>query len=189
MDRIYSGTTAGRSRALRIAELVLGFLVAALLLAMMFVTAIDVFGRYLFSSPLPGAFEITGIMLAMVIFIALPLVGLHEEHITVTLVTERLSPRARELHAVVISIFCTAVLLLIAWRLTAHALQLASYGDVTIFLRVPKGPLGYTMAGFTVIAAAAQLVVAWDHLRRLSGRMPILHQNRSQQRITDDADV
>ena len=177
MDRIYSGITAGRSRALRIAELVLGILVAMLLLAMMFVTAIDVFGRYLFDSPLPGAFEITGIMLAMVIFIALPLVGLHEEHITVTLITERLTPRVRELHAVVISLVCAAILVLIAWRITAHSLQLASYGDVTIFLRFPKGPLGYTMAGFTVLAVLAQIVVALDHLRRFAGRPEILDQS------------
>jgi TRAP-type C4-dicarboxylate transport system permease small subunit len=158
---------AGRSRALRYAELVLGALVAVLLIAMMLVTAVDVFGRYLLSQPLPGAFEITEIMLAMIIFIALPLVCLHEEHVSVTLITDRLSPRWRELHAVVISVFSSLILLLIAWRITAHALQLASYGDVTIFLRVPKGPIGYTIAGFTVLAALATLVVAWHHLTRL----------------------
>jgi TRAP-type C4-dicarboxylate transport system permease small subunit len=178
MDRIYSGTTAGRSRALRLAELVLGVLVSGLLMAMMSVTAVDVFGRYLLSQPLPGAFEITEIMLAMIVFIAIPLVCLHEENITVTLVTERLSPRVREFHAVIISIFCAGILLLIAWRLTEHSLQLASYGDVTMFLRVPKGPIGYTLAGLTTLAALAQFVVAADHIRRLTGAMPILGQNR-----------
>jgi len=179
MDRIYAGTTAGRSRALRVAELALGVLVALLLVAMMLVTAVDVFGRYLLSSPLPGAFEVTEIMLALIVFIALPLVCLHQEHITVTLVTERLSPRVREFHAVIISLFCAGILLLIAWRLIAHSLQLASYGDVTIFLRVPKGPIGYTIAGFTVLAALAQFVVAYDYSRRLIGAMPILGQNRT----------
>ena len=159
--------TAGRSRALRIAELTLGVLVAVLLMAMMMVTTIDVFGRYLLSRPLPGAFEITEIMLGMIIFIALPLVCLHEENIAVSLVTERFSSRSREIHAVIVSIICSGVLVLVAWRLMMHALQLASYGDVTIFLRVPKGPIGYTMAGFTTLAALAQLVVAAEHWRRL----------------------
>lgn len=174
MNRIFSEATAGRSRALRLAELVLGLVVAVLLIAMMFVTAVDVFGRYLLSQPLPGAFEITEIMLAMIIFIGLPLVCLHEENITVTLVTDRLRPRVRQIHAVVISLFCAAVLLLIAWRILEHALQLASYGDVTMFLRVPKGPIGYILAGLTLVAAGAQAIVAWDHVRRLSGRTPIL---------------
>jgi len=160
-------TAAGRSRALRTAEFVLGVMVAVLLIAMMLVTAIDVFGRYLLSAPLPGAFELTEIMLAMIVFIGMPLVCLHEENISVTLFTERLSPRRRDIHAVVVSVFCSGVLLVVAWRLLEHALQLASYGDVTIFLRAPKGPIGYTMAAFTVLAALALLVVAGEHLRRL----------------------
>lgn len=162
-------TPAGRSRALRAAELVLGVMVAALLIAMMLVTAIDVFGRYLLSAPLPGAFEITEIMLAMIVFIGMPLVCLNEENITVTLITDRLRPRPRELHAVIVSVFCSGVLLIVAWRLLMHALQLASYGDVTMFLRVPKGPIGYAMAAFATLAALALLIVAGDHLRKLRG--------------------
>ncbi len=158
---------AGRSRALRYAELALGVIVAVLLMAMMMVTTVDVFGRYLLSRPLPGAFEITEIMLGLIIFIALPLVCLHEENISVTLVTERFAPRTREIHAVIVSLVCSGVLLLIAWRILMHSLQLASYGDVTIFLRVPKGPIGYTLATFTVLAALAQIVVALEHLRAL----------------------
>lgn len=158
------GAVAGRSRALRAAEFVLGVMVVLLLLAMMLVTTVDVFGRYLLSRPLPGAFEITEIMLAMVIFIALPLVCLKEEHVAVTLITERFRPRLRNLHAAVVSILCAAILLIVAWRLVAHSMQLASYGDVTIFLRMPKGPIGYTMAGFTVLGALALLVVAREHL-------------------------
>jgi TRAP-type transport system small permease protein len=176
MARAYIDATAGRSRALRIAEFVLGVLVAVLLLAMMLVTAIDVFGRYLLSSPLPGAFEITEIMLALIVFIGLPLVCLHEENISVTLLTDRFSPKGRDVHAAIVAIFCAAILVLIAWRLAAHSLQLASYGDVTMFLRVPKGPIGYTLAALTVVAALAQIIVAADHLRRILGASPILEQ-------------
>lgn len=163
------GITAGRGRALRAAELALGLMVVLLLMAMMMVTTIDVFGRYVLSRPLPGAFEITEIMLAMTIFIGLPLVCLKEEHVAVTLITERFRPRVRNIHAAIVSVFCAAILLVIAWRLTVHSLQLASYGDVTIFLRMPKGPIGYTMAGFTVLGAMALLVVAREHIAAARG--------------------
>jgi|FEC22Drversion2_1045045.scaffolds.fasta_scaffold00286_39 TRAP-type C4-dicarboxylate transport system permease small subunit len=158
------GPHAGRSRALRAAEFVLGVMIVVLLMAMMLVTTIDVFGRYLLSRPLPGAFEITEIMLAMTIFIGLPLVCLKEEHVAVTLLTERFRPRLRNVHAAIVSLACAGVLLVIAWRLVRHSLQLASYGDVTIFLRMPKGPIGYTMAGFTLLGALALLVVAREHI-------------------------
>ncbi|SVB94388.1 uncharacterized protein METZ01_LOCUS247242, partial [marine metagenome] len=43
---------------------VLGFLAALVLMLLMIITFIDVLGRYLFSAPLPGAFELTEIMMA-----------------------------------------------------------------------------------------------------------------------------
>lgn len=156
---------AGRSPVLRFAERLLGVMVAILLMAMMFVTAIDVFGRYLLSRPLPGAFELTEIMLAMIVFIAMPLVCLHRENITVTLITDRLSSRARNLHHAVVSLACGIILAIVSWRLMEHALQLASFGDVTVFLRAPKGPIGYTMSAFTALAALAMLIVTVEHVR------------------------
>ena len=156
---------ARRSPVLRLAERLLGVMVAILLMAMMFVTAVDVFGRYLLSRPLPGAFELTEIMLAMIVFIAMPLVCLHRENITVTLITDRLSSRARNLHHAVVSLACGVILAIVSWRLMEHALQLASYGDVTVFLRAPKGPIGYTMSAFTALAALAMLIVSVEHVR------------------------
>ncbi|SVA02719.1 uncharacterized protein METZ01_LOCUS55573, partial [marine metagenome] len=42
----------------------LGFLAASVLMLLMIITFFDVLGRYLFSAPLPGAFELTEIMMA-----------------------------------------------------------------------------------------------------------------------------
>lgn len=156
---------ARRSLPLRVAEAILGLMAAALLAAMMLVTAVDVFGRYLFSWPLPGAFELTEIMLALVVFIGVPLVCLEEENITVTLVVERLPAEAQRLLAGVVTLVCAVVLALVAWQLAAHGRQLASYGEVTVFLRIPKGPIGYAMAAFSALGVVALLVVAAGQLR------------------------
>ena len=155
---------AGR-RVVRLAEGLLGVIVAVLLMAMMLVATIDVLGRYALSRPLPGAFELIEVMLGLVIFIALPLVCLKDENITVTILIERFSARVRQVHAGVVSLLCAGILLIVAWRLYAHAAQLASYGDVTIFLRMPKGPLGYTMAVLSALGAVALGIVAIDYLR------------------------
>lgn len=151
--------------AVRMAEGVLGVIVAVLLMAMMLITVVDVIGRYGLQQPLPGAYELIELMLAIVIFTALPLVCLRDENITVTILIEHFPSRTRQIHAGVVSLLCAGVLAAVAWRLYAHAAQLASYGDVTMFLRLPRGPIGYTMAVLSALGAIALVVMAIDYLK------------------------
>jgi len=131
----------------------LGGVAAVLVFGMMMVTVIDVAGRYLFSAPLPGAFEVTEITLAIVIFLGLPLVCFEDGHISVSLITERLHGLARRLQSAGAALIGGATLALVAWRLFEHGAQLASYGDVTIFLRLPKGPIAYLLSALAAISA------------------------------------
>ena len=48
----------------------------------MAITTVDVIGRYMFNWPLRGAFEITELLLLMLIFAGLPLVSQADEHVT-----------------------------------------------------------------------------------------------------------
>lgn len=148
--------------ALRFAETLLGVLVAILLFAMMLVTVVDVVGRYFFSQPLAGAYELTEIMLGLSVFIGLPLICLREEHVALTLLIDRLPQRVRAVHAGVVAVIGAGVLGVVAWQLIEHSRRLASYGDVTTFLRWPKAPIGYAMAVFAGLAAVALLLVAID---------------------------
>lgn len=131
----------------------LGGVAAALVLVMMAVTVIDVAGRYLVSAPLPGAFEVTEVVLAVVIFLGLPLVCLDDGHVSVPLLTDRLPPAGRRVQAGVVALLGAVVLGVVAWRLAAHGMQLARYGDVTVFLRLPTGPIAWLLAGLTAVAA------------------------------------
>ena len=158
---------AGSDPLLRAARTILGSVAALLIFVMMAITVADVFGRYLLNRPIPGAFEVTEISLAIVIFVALPLVTLENGHIIVSLITERISARAQRIQGFVAAAISAVVLVMIAWRLLRHGIQLTSYGDVTIFLRLPKGPLAFIMAALTVLAAGAAAVLA---VRLLTGR-------------------
>ncbi|MCB1810118.1 MAG: TRAP transporter small permease, partial [Candidatus Competibacteraceae bacterium] len=88
----------------------LALLGAILLFALMVLTCIDVMGRYLFNAPLQGATELTRLLMAGIIFAALPAVCLREDHVTVDLL-DTLTPkwlvRARQL---VINLTCTVIL-------------------------------------------------------------------------------
>jgi TRAP-type C4-dicarboxylate transport system permease small subunit len=66
---------------------VLEWLSIALLLGLMAVTGLNVIGRYFLNAPLRGAFELTEVLLAALVFSALPLVGRADEHVDVDIVT------------------------------------------------------------------------------------------------------
>ncbi|WP_425402961.1 TRAP transporter small permease [Hwanghaeella sp.] len=155
----------------RILRRVLGGIAALLVFGMMVVTVIDVAGRYLFSAPLPGAFEVTEIALAVVIFLGLPLVCFEDGHISVSLITERLRGMARRLQSAGAALIGGVTLALVAWRIYEHGAQLASYGDVTIFLRLPKGPIAYLLSALTAVSAVYLILRG---IRLLISRRPPL---------------
>src|SRR3546814_13262355 len=75
-----------------IEKVVCGF-AATILFCLMVCTFVDVVGRYVFNSPLPGALELTEIMMASLIFTILPVVSARSDTITVDLLV---LPRARK---------------------------------------------------------------------------------------------
>lgn len=132
---------------------------AVLLLAMMAVTFVDVIGRYLFNAPLPGAFELTEVLLALVVFVGLPIVTARREHVTVDLLTGKLPDGPRAVLAWLATLATGAVLALLAWRLATSARDLSSYGDATVYLGIPLGPVAGVMAGLTALSAVIAAVL------------------------------
>ncbi|WP_417767888.1 TRAP transporter small permease [Stappia sp.] len=132
---------------------VLQLVAAVLLLVMMTVTFIDVIGRYLFNAPLPGAFELTEVLLALVVFVGLPIVTARREHVTVDLLTGRLPGGLRAALAWLATLATGLVLALLAWRLATSARDFSAYGDATVYLGIPLGPVAGIMAGLTGLAA------------------------------------
>ena len=144
---------------------VLGLLAAAVLFCLMTITCADVIGRYFFNKPVHGAFEITEMLLAGLIFCGLPLVTLRDDHVTVDLL-DPVIPEwlARIQHAVVCSIGCAATAYL-AWRLWLRALAMHAAGETTAQLKFKLAYLTYAMSLLMAFTALALLVLA---LRRPS---------------------
>ena len=133
----------------------------------MVLTCIDVMGRYLFNAPLQGATELTRLLMAGIIFAALPAVCLREDHVTVDLL-DTLTPkwlvRARQL---VINLTCTVILAVISWRVWLLAERAGQYGDRTEYLQIPVAPVVYFIA---LMCAMAALVAALVCVYYLTGR-------------------
>lgn len=144
---VVTGTTVlGRG------ELLLSLFVALVLFALMVLRCVDVVGRYAFNAPVPGASELTGLGLCLLIFGALPIITAHKEHVTVDLLGMLLGPRSRVIERPVLLTVSLVALALMAWRLWVKAGALAAYGDGTSYLNVPLAPFAYFMSVMTVLA-------------------------------------
>ncbi|MCW2309602.1 TRAP transporter small permease [Rhodobium gokarnense] len=128
-----------------------------LLIALMLVTVIDVAGRYLLDSPLQGATEITGLLLAAVIFIGLPAVCLDDQHVTIDLAVEHMPAWVHPARLVLVNLASAAVLAVVAWRLAVYGQAIAGYHEVTVSLRLPVAPLTFLCAACTAVAALITL--------------------------------
>ena len=76
-------------------EVVLGVAASLILLAMMLLTFVDVVARYVVNRPVRGAFEVTELMLLVLIFAGLPLVSFTDEHALMDFIDRLLGPRAQ----------------------------------------------------------------------------------------------
>jgi len=131
----------------RRADAVLGIAASALLLCMMLLTFVDVVARYLFNRPIRGGFEMTELVLLVLIFAGLPLVSHADEHVTMDFIDRMLPQGAvpvlvRAVHALVAAVF-----FFLTWQVLIKAGRIAGYGDTTDVLRIPVGPFVYFMAG------------------------------------------
>lgn len=131
----------------------LGLGAALILFALVLITCVDVVGRYFFDAPLSGAFELTEVLLAALVFAALPLTTERREHVEVDLVTGFLGPRARQLLSAFAGLFSAALLATLAWRLASHAMGSFEDGAVTNALEIPLAPFGF-LAAFSCLVSA-----------------------------------
>ena len=121
------------------------------LLVLMFLTVGDVVGRYLVGfipglGPVPGSFELTEFMLAVIVLTAIGHTQMKDGHISIDLVVERFSPRVQAIIDTVTNFLSLAMFALVTWRTIKYAQLLYESHDVSGVLRLPVYP-------FLVIAA------------------------------------
>jgi TRAP-type transport system small permease protein len=136
-----------------------GLLAAVALFGIMGLTFVDVMGRKFFSGSLPGALELTELLMVVVIFTSLPLVALAGEHVAFDSLDRWLPGWLRRTQRTVMELFCAAALAGLAWLMWVKAGQLSAYGDTTSQLKLPLGVFVYGMSALLALAAAAHLMV------------------------------
>lgn len=137
----------------------LGYIAILLLIALTLLTSVDVVARYWFNSPIKGAFEVTQLLLAALIFVAFPLTTAMREHIEVDLIANFMGGMIDRVFTFLAGLISSAVLVAIAWRLLHHASKLAADGAVTDSLQLPLQPIGYIGAASCLLSAGLAFAI------------------------------
>ena len=141
----------------RRADALLGVAASTILLLMMFLTVVDVVARYVFNRPLRGAFEVTELMLLVLIFAGLPLVSFSDEHAVMDFVDRVIGPVAQRRLDRAVHLVNAAFMCLLTWLVWLKADRIWAYRDATDVLRIVYGPFVYFMAVTLALAALIHL--------------------------------
>jgi TRAP-type C4-dicarboxylate transport system permease small subunit len=128
---------------------------------MMTLTFVDVVARYVFNRPLRGAFEVTELLLVVLIFGGLPLVSHADEHVTMDFI-DKLLGRGRDLWQRSVQVLCAAIMFLLTWLVWIKGNRISAYGDATDVLRIVYGPFVYFMAVMIALAGLIHLYKAFE---------------------------
>lgn len=138
----------------------LGLTTAVLLFMMTMLTLLDVFGRYLFNSPIMGAYEITELMLAVLIFAGIPLAGANDEHIAVDLIDGVVPRSIAKVRDILIALTMSVVLGALSKNIFHKGLEAIKYGDQSAMLQIPMSPIYFIVSISLGMACLVSLALA-----------------------------
>lgn len=157
------------SKFLRLLDVNLKVIMALLLFAMMAITFVDVVGRYVFSRPVPGGFEIVQYLMALVVFASLPLTTAADSHLSVTVIPPRTAGAVGLIHKFFIRALSLITLGLITWRMADQAIQLDRARQISGYLGLPLAPIAWTMAALASLAFLVLLIKVITPEARMQG--------------------
>lgn len=112
-----------------------------IIFGMMILSSIDILGRYLLGSPIPGTYELLELSLPVAAYLSFAYVQRNKGHITIEFLIERLRPGVvAHLNAVVLALMI-GISALITWRTALEAVASFHEGEYTFgLIRYPVSP-------------------------------------------------
>lgn len=134
-----------------------GLISSLALFGIMWLMLFDVIGRKYFNHSIPGALEITEILMVVVIFGALPLVSWRSEHIVFDSL-DGIMPRAlKGLQHRLVHLLCAGTFAFLGLQLVKRAERFTEYGEVTAHLGLALAPVAWLMAVLLAVTALVHL--------------------------------
>ena len=135
-------------------------------IAMMLLTCTDVFLRYFVNAPIEGTFDVTQMLMVIIVFFALGYCGWTGGHVVVDLLRDVFSRRLLVALSVVVNVVGAAVMLAIVWQATLTAIDFIRTGETPMTVLIPKYPfILVTSFGALVYAAVLLFKTRWPDER------------------------
>lgn len=136
------------------------------LLGLMGLVAFDVVMRYVLRIPFLGAYEMTEIAMALIVFLGLPYCAATGGHVAVDVFGPLLERRGLRWVNVLLPLAGAALTAVMAWQSVLYALDSRSRGEATNMLRIDLFPFQLVGAASMALFSVVLLVQAWKALRR-----------------------
>jgi TRAP-type C4-dicarboxylate transport system permease small subunit len=118
---------------------------AGAVVAMMFLTCADVILR-IFRHPIPGTYEIVGLLGSVVIAFSIGYTSLEKGHIAVEFLVQKFPVRVQTLIDTFNALISTCLFGLITWQSIVYASDLQQSGEVSLTIQMPIYPFVYGIA-------------------------------------------
>jgi TRAP-type C4-dicarboxylate transport system permease small subunit len=138
---------------------------AAILVAMMFLTAMDVLLRYLFNRPVSGAMELTEYMMVILVSLGLAYCGFVKGHVSVEVLTSRFSPKIQAILNCITYFLSFGFFSLITWQSIKYIRLMFKSNLISAVLHIPVFPF---VAVLSLGSLVFSLVLLVDFLGYLS---------------------
>jgi len=136
------------------------------LLGLMGLVAFDVVMRYVLRIPFLGAYEMTELAMALIVFLGLPYCAATGGHVAVDVLGPLLERRAFRWLNAALPLAGAALTALIAWQSVLYALESRNRGEATNMLKIDIFPFQLLTAASMALFCAVLLLQAWKALRR-----------------------
>lgn len=138
---------------------------AALLMVLALIGFVDVVSTNTILVPVRGLVEMSGVLLAVIVFLGLAEAQAQGANITIDIFTERMGPLARRISDVVSLTICTAFMAALAWYTAVLALAAWKYNEVAL------GAFAFPMAPGKTVAFIGATIAALEFARQLLRRL------------------
>jgi len=140
---------------------VVGKVGSGVIAVMMLLTVSDVVGRRVFGQAVLGAYELSEVMLVIVVFFTLSYVELLRRHISIDLVLSRLRQRTQDVIDSIMYVFFLILFCVLTWQLCLYAIEVHQNNQViSVTLGAPVLPF----VALAALGSALLSLVVFMHL-------------------------
>lgn len=162
----------------------LGFLAASfLLLLVALMGATDVVSTNVFSQPIPGMVELSGALLAVIVFLGLAEAQARGGHIVIDVATQNMPPLMLKISTLFSLALGLAFMALVAWQTTLLAAKSFSFHETAL------GALAFPLPPFKALAAFGAWLSAAEFARQFVIRLVTPAAIDTSARAKDSADA